>query len=71
MTLSYPEKYLPEQEWERKLRLKRELEAALADREYRQMMMREPSIVASVDGSMNRHERRKQNAKARRRQGWD
>jgi len=71
MTLSYPEKYLPEQEWERRLRLKRELEAALADHEYQQMMKREPSPATSVDGGTNRHERRKQNAKARRRQAWD
>lgn len=66
MTLSYPEKYLPEEEWERAFRMKRELDAALADHEWRQMMQREPSPALRPEGN-NRAERRRMAAQNRRR----
>lgn len=62
-------KYLPEEQWERIFRNKREMDRLMHERaEYEIMMQREPSpYLASNPGTEgNRHERRKQEAKARR-----
>lgn len=62
-------KYLPEEQWERMFRNKREMDRLMHERaEYETMMQREPSpYLASTPGiEGNRAERRKQAAQARR-----
>lgn len=62
-------KYLPEEQWERIFRNKREMDRLMHERaEYATMMQREPSpYLASTPGvEGNRAERRKQAAQARR-----
>lgn len=61
-------KYLPEEQWERMFRNKREMDRLMHERaEYEIMMQREPSpYLASNPGvEGNRAERRKQAAQAR------
>lgn len=61
------EKYLPEGEWERIFRQKRAIEAMMEHHTLADVMAREksPYLASSPGTEVNRAERRKQSARAR------